>query len=110
VAELTDGLLHDPTAVLGPRHVGLDGDAATPARLHRALGLLQTINPARADRDIGTGAGQPSGKRHPETRGGACDHRHLAVEREAIEDARHEPSSISVRCRVRSRRGDNLAR
>ena len=76
----------DALAVLGIDDVGLHGDAAPPERLDLRLGLLEPLDPPRADRDVGARLGEPRRERDAEPRRRAGDDGHLAVEFEAVED------------------------
>jgi hypothetical protein len=86
-AELVHAGLHDLGAVLDRRHVGGHRDAAAPQPLDGGAGLLQALDAAGGDDDVGAGLGQAAGEVDAEPGRGAGDHGDLAVEAEAIQDA-----------------------
>ncbi len=106
LAQRAHGLLDHARAVLGLGDVGGDGDAAAAERLDVALGLLEPLRAAGADRDVGAGLGEPGGERGAEPGRGAGDDGDLAVEAEAVEQRSrrlpldHARDSAMIRGRV----------
>ena len=83
-AELLDTRSDQRCALVGVGDVGLQQDGATAGRLDELGRLLQPVDPAGTEDDVGSRLGEGQRAGDPQAGGGSGDDGDLAVEAEAV--------------------------